>query len=110
MVDLQLFPLESKLATMHRGFVHTPLGHIHWRATLTDPSKARTIVCLHMSPRSMDEYSDVAPFLAAAHRLVMIDFAGLGASDDWDFFGTSPPTIAQHGQIVLDNDHIIGDR
>jgi len=52
------------------------------KLTLTMPyclCPSQTLVCLHMSPRSMDEYADVRGLWAGKYRVIAIDFLGLGA-------------------------------
>lgn len=83
-----------------RGLLKTEFGHVHYKVTSWDAEKP-AIVCLHMSPRSMDEYSDVTPLLSDKYSVIAIDFLGLGASDDLDYFGMEPLSIAQHGSYVL---------
>ena len=59
-----------------RGFVHTPAGGIHDRAAGAGP----TVLLLHQTPRSSDEYRDVIPILAREFRVIAMDTIGYGDS------------------------------
>ncbi|HXV92073.1 MAG TPA: alpha/beta hydrolase [Pseudonocardia sp.] len=63
-----------------RTYLRTGAGQVH--AQLTGPAGGRPVVLLHQTPRSVDEYAELAPLLAAAGlRTVALDTPGFGASD-----------------------------
>lgn len=69
-----------------RGLVKTPYGMIHFVAAggPVRPERA-ALVCLHMSPRSVDEFRELQELMGSEERLVVaIDELGYGASDNPD--------------------------
>jgi len=60
-----------------RAFVATPEGQVHYRTA----GEGRTVLLLHQTPRSSDEYRDVIPLLARAFRVIAMDTIGYGDSD-----------------------------
>lgn len=78
-----------------RSYVDTGAGQVH--VEQTGPADGLPVVLLHQTPRSIDEYRELAPLLAAAGlRAVAVDTPGFGASD--------PPaahTIAGYAMRIL---------
>jgi len=73
-----------------RGLVNTALGQVHY-VDHRPPSASSTavsnvllpLICLHMSPRSTDEYLEAGQLLAAkGRRVIAIDEPGYGFSDN----------------------------
>ena len=61
---------------VHRRFVDTPEGQIHYAAA----GQGRAILLLHQTPRSWDEYREVLPLLGAKYRAIAMDTIGFGDS------------------------------
>lgn len=61
---------------VRRGYVDAPWGEIHYARCGQGP----TVVLLHQSPRSWDEYRDVLPILGRQFDVVAPDTVGFGAS------------------------------
>jgi pimeloyl-ACP methyl ester carboxylesterase len=60
-----------------RAFVDTPKGQIHYRIA----GKGTTVLLLHQTPRSSDEFLEVLPELASAgFRAIAMDTIGFGDS------------------------------
>ena len=65
--------------TVRRGYAETALGQIHY--TEAGPSQAPAVLCLHQTPRSVDEFAELLPALAARGlRGLAMDTLGFGAS------------------------------
>jgi pimeloyl-ACP methyl ester carboxylesterase len=81
---------------MERHFAKTKLGQMHY----LDAGKASTdpLVLLHQTPRSMDEFTEVIPLLAARHRVLAIDTPGYGCSDR----PSEQPTIEEYVAAVIE--------
>jgi pimeloyl-ACP methyl ester carboxylesterase len=62
---------------MIRRFVPTALGQVH----VVEMGAGAPLVLLHQTPRSIDEYAEVMPLLAATRRVIAIDNPGYGCSD-----------------------------
>ena len=59
---------------MKREFLDTPDGQIHYATEGSgDP-----VLLLHQTPRSMDEYRELAPLLAKSMRAIAVDSIGYG--------------------------------
>ena len=70
---------------MRRGLVATPLGQVHYvdHRPADDGTSAVPLVCLHMSPRSADEFAEVGAILSKqGRRVIAIDEPGYGMSDN----------------------------
>jgi pimeloyl-ACP methyl ester carboxylesterase len=66
---------------IRRSYADTPSGRLHY-AECGSPRARKTVVLLHQTPRSWDEYREVLPLLARAGlRAVAPDTPGYGASD-----------------------------
>jgi len=60
-----------------RGYADTPLGPLHW----VEAGQGPTVLCLHQTPRSVDEYAELLPELARRGlRGIAKDTVGFGAS------------------------------
>jgi pimeloyl-ACP methyl ester carboxylesterase len=59
--------------------------------------EASTIVLLHQTPRSIDEFAEVVPLLARSHHVIAIDTPGYGCSDR----PPVQPTVAQYAEAVV---------
>lgn len=79
---------------MSRHLCRTPLGVVHY--VRAGPPKAPVVVLLHQTPRSVDEYAEVLPRLAATHAAIAIDTPGYGCSDR----PPGRPTIADYSASV----------
>lgn len=62
---------------MHRGYVNAPWGQIHYAET----GEGTPVVLYPNRPRSWVVYRRLAELLGAAHRVVVLDPPGCGASD-----------------------------
>jgi pimeloyl-ACP methyl ester carboxylesterase len=68
---------------LSRGLVSTPFGHIHYTDNGARGGRALPLVCLHMSPRSTDEYREIAALFASkGRRVIAVDEPGYGCSDN----------------------------
>ncbi len=80
---------------MTRHLVPSPLGTTH---VLEDgPPAAPAIVLLHQTPRSVDEYAEMIPQLAATHHVIAIDTPGYGCSDQ----PAAQPSISDYAAVVV---------
>lgn len=61
---------------IERGFARTPAGLLHYAAA----GDGDTVLLLHQTPRSWDEYRDVLPLLGRRRRAVALDTPGFGDS------------------------------
>ena len=60
-----------------RGYADTPVGQLHWAEVGSGPA----VLCLHQTPRSLDEYAELLPELARRGlRGIAMDTVGFGAS------------------------------
>jgi len=62
---------------MKRYFLDTPYGQIHYAVE----GSGIPLILLHMTARSMDEYTEVIPILAAKCQVIAMDTIGYGDSD-----------------------------
>jgi pimeloyl-ACP methyl ester carboxylesterase len=86
----------SEAPVMTRHFCLTPMGHVHY--VDVGPRDGVPIALLHQTPRSIDEFADVIPYLSPARRVIAIDTPGYGCSDH----PVEQPTIADYARAVLD--------
>lgn len=56
------------------------------------------LILLHQTPRSVDEFREVLPFLAAHRRTIALDNPGYGCSDRVE----GQPTVADYAGAVVD--------
>lgn len=79
---------------MRRRFCDTPLGQVH--CLEAGAGEGPPLLLIHQTPRSIDEYAEVAPILAARHRVVAVDTPGYGASDPV----SGQPEIADYAAAI----------
>ena len=58
------------------GYADTAFGQIHYAEAGAGP----TLLCLHQTPRSWDEYRELIPLLAPSTRVIAMDTLGMGRS------------------------------
>jgi pimeloyl-ACP methyl ester carboxylesterase len=63
--------------TIRRGYADTPLGQLHYAEAGQD---GVPVIALHQTPRSHDEFLDLAPLVGRSHRLIAMDMYGFGLS------------------------------
>ena len=63
---------------IRQGYVDTDEGQIHYWEAGSGP----TLLLVHQSSSSVEEFAGLVPFLAKRYRLVTFDWPGHGASDD----------------------------
>jgi pimeloyl-ACP methyl ester carboxylesterase len=80
--------------TSHRFFA-SPLGEVHFidAGDVHGPP----LVLLHQTPRSVDEFAEVIPLLAAHHRVIAVDNPGYGASE----VPPHQPTVEEYADTVV---------
>jgi len=66
---------------IRRRFVDGPFGQIHIRDSGPHKSGQTPLICLHQSPKSSREFTDILPTLAETRRVIAIDNPGHGESD-----------------------------
>lgn len=79
---------------MRRHLIDTRMGQVHCvegGAGTTTP-----LLLLHQTPRSVDEFAEVLPLLAAGRRVVALDTPGYGCSDRVP----GQPTIADYASAA----------
>ena len=81
---------------MQRRFVSTALGQVH--VVQAGAGEATPLVLLHQTPRSVDEYAEVLPLLAAHRRAIAIDNPGYGCSD----MPPRAPELEDYATVVRD--------
>jgi len=64
---------------MRRHFCDTHMGQVH--CVEAGRGAATPLLLLHQTPRSVDEFAEVLPLLAARRRVIAIDTPGYGCSD-----------------------------
>lgn len=62
--------------TIRRGYADTPLGQLHYAEAGAGP----TVVMLHQTPRSHDEFAELQELLAADVHTLAMDMPGFGLS------------------------------
>ena len=95
---------------MQRCFFSTSLGQVHYLDA--GPRDGEAVVLLHQTPRSVDEFAEVIPLLAARHRVLAVDNPGYGCSDR----PAEPPEVTDYAAVVvalldhlgLANAHLVG--
>jgi pimeloyl-ACP methyl ester carboxylesterase len=58
------------------GYVTVPGGQVHY----AEQGRGPAVLLLHQTPRSLDEFRELQPLLAAEHRVIAIDMPGFGNS------------------------------
>ncbi|MGO4235844.1 alpha/beta fold hydrolase [Pseudarthrobacter sp. YAF2] len=62
--------------TLRYGYAETPLGQLHY----AEAGEGEAVILLHQTPRSLDEFREVHPLLAAKRRVIAMDMYGFGMS------------------------------
>ena len=90
---------------MKRFLCDTALGQVHG---VSAGSSAETpLLLLHQTPRSIDEFAEVLPLLAAESRVIALDTPGYGCSDRV----SGRPGVADYAAAVVQVlDHLGVDR
>jgi pimeloyl-ACP methyl ester carboxylesterase len=78
-----------------RFLCDTKLGQVHGVTAGSGPGTA--LLLLHQTPRSVDEFAEVMPLLAAERRVVALDTPGYGCSDRVP----GRPTVADYAYSAL---------
>ncbi|MGE5245760.1 MAG: alpha/beta fold hydrolase [Betaproteobacteria bacterium] len=81
---------------MRRHFCDTRMGQVHCIEAGT--GSATPLLLLHQTPRSVDEFAEVLPILAAERRVVAMDTPGYGCSDRVP----GQPTVADYAAAARD--------
>ncbi|MFI0448847.1 alpha/beta fold hydrolase [Actinomadura sp. 6N118] len=79
--------------TVRYGYADTSLGQLHY----AEAGAGEPIILLHQTPRSLDEFAEVQPLLAAERRAVAMDMYGFGLSAK----PPAPQTIEHYASGVL---------
>lgn len=89
-------------------YVDTSFGQIHVAEAGTGP----TMVCLHQTPRSWDEYRELIPELSDRVHMVMVDTLGMGSSvpppDDVSIEIYADGVVATLDALELPRAHLMG--
>jgi pimeloyl-ACP methyl ester carboxylesterase len=84
-----------------RHFFNTQFGDVHYIDV--GSSDTPPLVLLHQTPRSIDEFAEVIPLLAAEHRVVAMDNPGYGCSD----IPPRQPTVEEYADTIVElMDHL----
>jgi len=84
-----------------RHFFNTRFGDVHY--VDVGASDTPPLVLLHQTPRSVDEFKEVIPLLAAEHRVIAMDNPGYGCSD----IPPRRPTVEEYADTVVElMDHL----
>jgi pimeloyl-ACP methyl ester carboxylesterase len=89
------FEEDSAMTSSSRHFFASSLGSVHY--VDVGRSEGPPVVLLHQTPRSIDEFRDVIPVVAAEHRVVAVDNPGYGCSDVPDH----QPTVEEYADSVV---------
>ena len=81
---------------MQRYLCATNLGQVH--CVEAGAGTATPLLLLHQTPRSVDEFAEVMPLLAAGRRVIAMDTPGYGCSDRVP----GRPTVADYARSALD--------
>lgn len=82
---------------IRRGYADTPFGQLHYAEAGSGP----TLLMLHQTPRSHDEFADLQPLLADSFRTIAMDMVGFGLSAPHPAPQTIE-TMAEAGWALLD--------
>jgi pimeloyl-ACP methyl ester carboxylesterase len=66
-----------RIAGATYSYARTAFGQVHFAEAGSGP----TLLCLHQTPRSCDEYAEIMPLLSPHYRVIAMDTLGMGASD-----------------------------
>ncbi|HSN54257.1 MAG TPA: alpha/beta hydrolase [Candidatus Sulfomarinibacteraceae bacterium] len=86
---------DPAMTSTSRHFFASSLGAVHY--VDAGPREGAPLVLLHQTPRSIDEYRDVIPVLAAERRVVAVDMPGYGCSDVPDH----QPSVEEYADTVV---------
>lgn len=81
---------------MRRYFCDSRMGQVH--CVEAGAGDATPLLLLHQTPRSVDEFAEVLPILAAERRVIAIDTPGYGCSDRVP----GQPTVADYALAARD--------
>ena len=81
---------------MQRRLCATRLGQVH--CVESGAGTATPLLLLHQTPRSVDEFAEVLPILAAERRVLAMDTPGYGCSDRVP----GRPTVEDYAQAACD--------
>ena len=70
-------PVAARTAHLRRRYLDGPSGQIH----IAEAGHGPTVLLLHQTPRSWDEFEEVMMILADRLHLLAIDLPGMGSSD-----------------------------
>lgn len=76
-------------------FFKTALGDVHFIDA--GESDDAPVILLHQTPRSVDEFAEVIPILAAHRRVIAVDNPGYGASE----IPPKQPTVEEYAETVV---------
>lgn len=83
----------TRASTLRLDYADTHLGQLHY----SDAGEGPPILLLHQTPRSLDEFAEVQPLLAADRRVIAMDMYGFGMSAK----PKGPQTIEQYAEGAL---------
>jgi len=81
---------------MRRTLCDTRMGQVH--CIEAGAGAATPLLLLHQTPRSVDEFAEVLPILAAGRRVIAMDTPGYGCSDRVP----GRPTVADYAAAAFD--------
>ena len=81
--------------TIRKGYAQTPEGQIHY----AEAGQGKSVILLHQSPRSWDEFREVLPILGRKYRTIAMDTIGFGGS--YRFKGEASIETFARGVIEL---------
>jgi pimeloyl-ACP methyl ester carboxylesterase len=87
---------------VRRRFCDTRLGQVH--VVDAGAGAATPLLLLHQTPRSVDEFADAIPILAATRRVVALDTPGYGCSDRV----TGNPGVADYAAAAFESLDALG--
>jgi len=87
---------------MQRHFCDTHMGQVH--CVEAGAGDATPLLLLHQTPRSVDEFAEVLPILAAGRRVIAMDTPGYGCSDRVP----GQPTVADYAVAARDVLDVLG--
>ncbi len=95
-------------ARIRQSYVDSPDGQIYYWSAGTGP----TVVAIHQSGNSSEEYAGLVPLLAERCRLVALDLPGHGRSDDPSIEPTVDRYAAAARRVLdalgIDRAHLVG--
>lgn len=98
----------GRLRKMKMHYADTPFGQLHY----AEEGEGESIICLHQTPRSWDEFRELIPLLSKNYRVIAMDMYGFGQSAKLappqqieDF---SAGVIALMDSLNINQTHILG--